>query len=300
MLLALSLLSKPTLVTLPCLFLVLDWWPLQRARTVSDKRQLVIEKLPPQRAGTVSDWRQLVIEKLPLLALILASCVVTFVAQQQGGRSATSIRCRSEAVWRTRWLPTRRTWKWQCGRSSWPMYPYVEGGWPEWRVGVSALLVGGLTLLAVWQRDRRPYLLTGWLWYLGTLVPVIGLVQVGDQAFADRYTYFPLIGASLAVVWTVAEIIPPTAVRGRWRVRPWLSSDWRRNVEPDYLLEGRFRGLAAHHRGHGRERVRLQHLRHSPRNTGRPNRCCHPVVCGSGEGQTRLPPRPVQPGAARE
>jgi tetratricopeptide (TPR) repeat protein len=97
-----------------------------------------------------------------------------------------------------------------------PVYPYAEGGWPVWRVTVATLVVGGLTSLAIWQRKRRPYLLMGWLWYLGTLVPVIGLVQVGDQAYADRYTYFPFIGPCLALVWAVAEAVPET--RLRWSI----------------------------------------------------------------------------------
>jgi tetratricopeptide (TPR) repeat protein len=195
-LLALSLLAKPTLVTLPCLFLVLDWWPLGRARTPAD-------------------WRRLTVEKAPLLALSVASCVVTYLAQQSrgavrpletlsyGGRLANAVVAYVSYLGMT-----------VCPVNLAPIYPYVEGGWPAWRVAGSAVVFAGLTVLAVRQRHRRPYLLVGWLWYLGTLVPMIGLVQVGDQAYADRYTYFPQIGLALAVVWAVMEAVPAAAARG--------------------------------------------------------------------------------------
>jgi tetratricopeptide (TPR) repeat protein len=194
-LLLLSLLSKPMLVTLPFLMLVLDWWPLTRAKQVRD-------------------WQRLAVEKLPLFALCLASSIVTFVAQQQGGsvRDLTSLsvgdRCANA-------LAAYATYLWMTG---WPLdlapfYPYQESGWPGWRLTLSGVLLVGISIVAVWQRRQRPYLLMGWLWYVGTLVPVIGLVQVGSQAFADRYSYFPSLGVGVAVVWAVADAIPTTSAR---------------------------------------------------------------------------------------
>jgi tetratricopeptide (TPR) repeat protein len=193
---ALSLLAKPTLVTLPCLLLVLDWWPLGRARTPAD-------------------WRRLTVEKLPLLAITVGSCVVTYLAQQSGG----AVRPLETLSFGGRVANALVAYVSYLGLTTWPanlapIYPYVEGGWPAWRVAVSAVVLAGLTVLAVRQRHSRPYLLAGWLWYLGTLVPMIGLVQVGDQAYADRYTYFSQIGLALAVVWAVAEAVPAAAARG--------------------------------------------------------------------------------------
>jgi Flp pilus assembly protein TadD len=186
--LVLSLLSKPMLVTLPFLLLVQDWWPLGRAQSFRG-------------------WRLLMVEKLPLLALCVASSVVTLIAQKTGGsvaaldhlplvaRAQNAAVAYATYVWLTVW-PLRLT----------PYYPLPQGGWSVWSVAISWLLLIAVTAVAVWQRHRRPYLLAGWLWFIGTLVPMVGLVQVGDQAYADRYTYFPLIGLVLAIVWAVAEI----------------------------------------------------------------------------------------------
>jgi tetratricopeptide (TPR) repeat protein len=218
-LLALSLLSKPTLVTLPCLLLVLDWWPLLRTRLAAEGLPATaastgITAQPSSQLETATGWGWLAAEKVPLLALSLASCVVTFVAQQTGGsvhnlttftladRVAGAVVAYSAYLSLTAW-PVHLA----------PFYPFPAGGWPAGRVAAAALAIGGLTALAVWQRRRRPYLLAGWLWYVGTLVPVIGLVQVGNQAYADRYTYFPSIGLALALVWTVAEAVPAALAR---------------------------------------------------------------------------------------
>jgi tetratricopeptide (TPR) repeat protein len=149
----------------------------------------------------------LVTEKLPLFALAAASCFVTLAAQDRGG-AVTSLehlsfaeRLRTAVVAYGTYLGMA---VWPTGLA--PYYPTPLEGWPAVRVAVAALAVAGLTALAVWQRRRRPYLLAGWLWYVGTLVPVIGLVQVGGQAYADRYTYLPMIGPAVAVVWAGAEL----------------------------------------------------------------------------------------------
>jgi tetratricopeptide (TPR) repeat protein len=187
--LGLSLLAKPMLVTFPFLLPVLDWWPLRR---VQSKGQ----------------WPRILAEKLPLLLLCLASCVVTFIAQKSGGSVAgltqlsLGARLQNAIVAYASYL----------GLAAWPWrltvyYDLPLEGWPPGIVAISALLLLALSALAVWQRRRRPYLLAGWLWYLGTLVPVIGLVQVGDQSHADRYTYFPLIGPAVSLVWAVAEAV---------------------------------------------------------------------------------------------
>ena len=186
-LLTLSLLAKPMFVTLPCLLLVLDWWPLGRAKSSAE-------------------WKRLTIEKLPMFALCLASSIITFVAQQQGG----SVRGLQSLSLASRVANALVAYTAYLGMTAWPVnlapyYLYREEGWGQALVANAALLFAAITALAIWQRQRRPYLLVGWLWYVGTLVPVIGLIQVGDQAYADRYTYFPSLGLLLAVVWLVAD-----------------------------------------------------------------------------------------------
>jgi tetratricopeptide (TPR) repeat protein len=186
--LALSLMCKPMLVTLPSLLLVLDWWPLRRV-------------------NVLGDWRRLIVEKLPLFALAAASCVVTYLAQEKGGATRGSelfppaVRLENAAVSYVAYLA--KTF-WPFGLA--PFYPHPGGALSGWQVAGAAVLLAGLTASAVLLRRRAPYLLTGWLWFLGTLVPMIGLVQVGNQAYADRYTYFPQIGIVLAVCWAVADL----------------------------------------------------------------------------------------------
>jgi tetratricopeptide (TPR) repeat protein len=192
--LALSLMAKPMLVTLPAVLLLLDYWPLGRLR-------------PRGEAAPVS--RALVLgEKVPLLALAAASCVMTVYAQAQGGavealeKLPLGLRCANAVVSYVRYL----------GMALWPgglagFYPHPRQALPAAQVAAAAALLAGLTALALAAARRRPYLAVGWLWYLGTLVPVIGLVQVGPQALADRYTYVPLIGLFLALVWGGADLL---------------------------------------------------------------------------------------------
>lgn len=196
---ACGLLSKPMLVTLPCVLLLLDVWPLGRLRfeEIRSVRQL---------------WqglRPLLIEKIPLFVLSVASSAVTVYAQQ--GSLATL-----EAV-----SPGRRvgnalvSYVVYLAKSFWPtklaaFYP-LPGAVPLAKaMGAGALLLA-ITALVVWRLRRSPWLAVGWLWFLGMLVPVIGLVQVGRQAMADRYTYLPSIGLFLAITWGVTELLGRTA-----------------------------------------------------------------------------------------
>jgi tetratricopeptide (TPR) repeat protein len=183
----LSLLCKPMLVTLPFLLLVLDWWPLGRL--------------------TRQDWLRCVTEKLPLLALTVASSVVTFYAQRAGGAVSDFgkfplwVRVGNAVVSYVAYL----------GKTFWPLrlspfYDHPGEDLPVAEVAGAAALLVVLTLGAVALRRRAPYLLTGWLWYVGTLVPVIGLVQVGMQGMADRYTYLPQVGVLVALCWGVADV----------------------------------------------------------------------------------------------
>jgi len=187
--LAVGLLAKPMLVTLPLVLLLIDVWPLSRLRSVG--------------------LRRLLLEKLPLLAIAGASSAVTFLVQQSGGamqRSETwaiGQRVANALVSYVLYL-----WKtiWPSGLACFYPHPASLGAMPPLRVVVAASLLIILTGIAVRAFGRRPYVTVGWLWYLGALVPVIGIVQVGSQALADRYSYLPSIGLYLVLVWGVAEI----------------------------------------------------------------------------------------------
>ncbi len=201
---ALGLLCKPMLVTLPLALLLLDYWPLGRMA-------------PPGGAAAVPGrvhWPAvpaLVREKVPLLALSAASCAVTYVAQARGG---------TVGQWEHYPLAARAVnafgaYAAYLGKAVWPSslavyYPHpasVGAGVPAWAAAGWVLLFCGLFAAALGASRRRPYLAVGWLWYVGTLVPVIGLVQVGGQSHADRYTYVPLIGIFVAVAWGVPSLL---------------------------------------------------------------------------------------------
>jgi tetratricopeptide (TPR) repeat protein len=182
LLFALGLLCKPMLVTLPLVLLLLDYWPLQRVES----------------AG------RLVLEKLPLLALSAAVCVVTLLAQNtaihSGGSFSLPYRLGNALAACLVYL----------GQMVWPaglaaLYPFPHNGVPAWEVALAGTLLAGLSAVAWGERRTRPWLLMGWVWYLVMLLPVLGIIQVGRQAHADRYTYLPQIGIYVAVTWLVAE-----------------------------------------------------------------------------------------------
>ncbi|MBW2493529.1 MAG: tetratricopeptide repeat protein, partial [Deltaproteobacteria bacterium] len=198
--LALGLLAKPMLVTLPLVFLLLDYWPLDRIRW---GRSQVGESASPVPRRSVGF---LIAEKLPLLAISAASSVATMQAQSRGILSIETLpllqRLANAVVAYVRYL----------GKIVWPAdlamhypHPYMPemGGQPfaAWQIAAAVTLLAVVSALVV-AAVRRRYLLVGWFWFLGTLVPTIGLVQVGDQAIADRYTYVPAIGLFLALCWS--------------------------------------------------------------------------------------------------
>ena len=191
----LGLLSKPMLVTLPFVLLLLDFWPLQRVENLG------------WRTFFAADFRRLAWEKWPWFALTAISSVATFFAQKAGGAVVTVASYP---------LPGRVanalvSYCLYAGKRFWParlsiFYPYSHYREPGLvALGAAAVLVL-ISMLALASTRRRPYLLFGWLWFLGTLVPVIGLVQVGSQSMADRYTYLPLIGLFIALVWWWHEL----------------------------------------------------------------------------------------------
>ncbi len=183
---ALSLMAKPMSVTLPFILLLLDWWPLRRIGTVQ--------------------LRIIILEKAPIVLLSVASCIIAMLAQQAGG-AVIAVAKLSILERLSNALSSYMLYLWQM---VWPhdlalLYPL-----PATPTFVSAIFgavfIILVTLAGFSLRKNRPYLLVGWLWYLGMLVPVIGLVQVGVQSHADRYTYLPMVGCCIAVVWGLHDI----------------------------------------------------------------------------------------------
>jgi len=205
--LALGLMSKPMLVTLPLVLLLLDYWPLARIRVgkgAASARQR--SGSPAKEAERGKSLGRLVVEKLPLLVLAIGSCLVTVVAQSAGGALTPVERLSLH----DRVANALMAYLKYIGMAFWPAglavyYPYPTA-LPAWQWIGAAMTLAVVSAVVLWQRRRRRYLLGGWLWFLGTLVPVIGVVQVGTQAMADRYTYIPYVGLFLAVVWGLAEL----------------------------------------------------------------------------------------------
>ena len=232
---ALGLMSKPMLVTWPFVMLLLDFWPLGRMEKRMQNAEWRMQN--GEARGTCHAPRTtpqsqianrksqillpLLVEKLPFFFLAAAASVVTFAVQQRGGAVMAAeglplgARCVNALMSYGRYL----------GKLFWPtdlavFYPR-PGQWPLGRVQLAGGLILGISVLVWVRRRRQPYLLMGWLWFLGTLVPVIGLVQVGSQAMADRYTYLPSLGVLILIVWGAYELtrswryqVPASAVAG--------------------------------------------------------------------------------------
>jgi tetratricopeptide (TPR) repeat protein len=210
LLFALGLMSKPQVITLPFVLLLWDYWPLGRLALRSSPsalRQNSSGEISGEERTAKSEWRWLLLEKVPLLALCAISAVLTLNAQAGGG--ATShyghvLPLENAFISYVRYL----------AKAFWParlalFYPYPLKPYPVWQVGGAAFILLAITL-AVVLAHRRRYLTVGWLWFLGTLVPMIGLVQVGTQAMADRYAYLPFVGLFIMVCWLVAELVCPS------------------------------------------------------------------------------------------
>lgn len=230
---AAGLASKPMVITLPFVLLLMDYWPLGRIPSHTKNSNT---------SRTSLSWASLVREKLPLLVMSAASAVITIEAQKSGGamrsigqfsfgvRLANAVYAYAMYLWKTLW-PTGLA----------PLYPHPGNSLAIWQVaGATAVLIA-ITVLVVRFRSHR-YLLVGWLWYLATLVPVLGLVQVGDAAMADRYAYIPLIGVFIMIAfgaadygeehdlrWSVsiasAALLIALAVRTRGQIHYWQDSD---------------------------------------------------------------------------
>jgi len=199
----LGLMAKPMLVTLPCVLLLMDYWPL--GRLGKDWREF--QKRVPR----------LVVEKLPLFIPAAAISVVTIAGQSQIGTLSS---------WEGLSLGIRvanavAAYGIYIKKMLWPMdlavlYPHPGTSLSVWPVALAALLLVVLSLGVWWQGRRSRYLVVGWCWYLGTLFPVSGLIQVGGQAMADRYTYIPLMGLFIITVWGAADMMGKMRWRGEW------------------------------------------------------------------------------------
>jgi DNA-binding SARP family transcriptional activator len=210
---ALGLLAKPMIVTLPFTLLLLDLWPLRRiefSRFERSRPEISLpEHLPAEfsRPGRATISR-LILEKSPLFALALASSVTTFLVQRSGGAMAIE----QWTPFHLRLANAALSYVTYLSKSILPLglaayYPLPSADLSAWKIAGAGVLLVVVTVVAVRAWRDRPWLTVGWLWFLGTLVPVIGLVQVGSQAMADRYTYVPMIGLSVAVAWSARELV---------------------------------------------------------------------------------------------
>ena len=185
---ALALLSKPMAVTLPFTLLLVDVWPLRRISSFKFQ---------------ISNYRRLLVEKIPFFLLALGLCTVTFLAQHSAGAV-------SPMEWSSRLGNVPVAYLRYLEKTFWPadlalVYPYVYH-WPATAIAGAVLLLALVSALALGRLRRQPWLAAGWFWFLGTLVPVIGFVQVGAQSMADRYFYIPSVGLFVVLVWGAAEL----------------------------------------------------------------------------------------------
>jgi len=206
----LALAAKPMVVTLPFVLLLLDFWPLQRVQ----------HWLPPSREFPVPQFalRQLIIEKLPLLALSVFSSVITLMAQRPALKTMEAVPFVQRAA-NAIFSYVMYLWK-----ALWPAHLSVfyspQGSrLAGWQIGLCLALLLTLSAL-VWRARSHPYLVIGWLWFLGTLVPMIGLVQAGEQGMADRYAYLPFLGLFTLTIWGCADV----CVRNRIDVRAQIAA----------------------------------------------------------------------------
>lgn len=212
---ALGLMAKPQIITLPFVLLLWDYWPLERL--FSNRASVNSGRSEGSRPLSF-----LLREKIPLFLLAVLSAAITMAAQRSGnsvrslGEMPISARIENSVVSYVRYL----------GYTSWPaklapLYPHPGNSLPTWQVAGLAIVLLLVTALVVRWRDRR-HLLVGWLWFLGTLIPVIGLVQVGEQAMADRYMYLPLLGILIALVWAAMDLAARKEIPKAWLAVPAL------------------------------------------------------------------------------
>ena len=218
LLLALGFMSKSQVISFPFLLLLLDYWPLRRIGAAGAAGPALQGEGVPRQS---SAW--LMLEKVPLLLLSAASAVVTMKAQKAGGavqsfsQYSLPLRLETAVISYVRYL----------GKAFWPsnlvaLYPHPTQLYPVWQVVAAVVLLLAISAWVLRARDRR-YLAVGWFWFLGSMVPMLGLVQVGAQAMADRYAYIPFIGLFLMVTWLVADWARSWRISAAWLAIPAVS-----------------------------------------------------------------------------
>ncbi len=206
----LGLMSKPMVITLPFVLLLLDWWPLDRLARFKNKATAATARF--QKATIL----RLLIEKVPMLVLTALSGVITIIAQHSGGAVATlehiSLDCRIANAF--------ISYISYIGKTLWPSglavpYPNPHKSISDTVSLICISLFVLMTVISVYAGRRRKYIVVGWLWYVGTLVPVLGLIQVGEQGMADRYMYVPMLGLLIIIAWFVKDVV---SKRPHWKV----------------------------------------------------------------------------------
>lgn len=195
LLMALGLMAKPMIVTLPCILLLLDYWPLYRSKSLDAPTDI------PQKTMTF-----LLIEKLPLFALTIASSIITCTVQRSSGAMSFADTLSLPA----RFANAIAAYTTYLSKTAWPaklavLYPYHPV--PTAQLLISIIAITAITAAAIVYRRKKPFFIVGWLWFLGSLIPVIGLIQVGRQSIADRYTYLPSIGLLIAIAFIAASFV---------------------------------------------------------------------------------------------
>ena len=211
---AAGLMSKSMLVSAPIVLLLLDYWPLRRFEQLS----LTTGK---RKIAQCNNQRQIIsrlfLEKIPLLILSVTACIITFILQKRAAGAIPPL----PLFWRVQnGFASYAIYAW---KTLWPthlavFYPHPNDTLPIWEVVFAIALLVAITASAIVFRNQRPYLFTGWFWYLIMLVPVIGIIQVGEQGHADRYTYLPHIGLFLLVVWLAADAVGVLRSRSQFAV----------------------------------------------------------------------------------
>jgi len=210
LLFALGLMSKPQVITLPCVLLLWDYWPLERLGSADSDSPRPFAK---------GSFRWLVIEKLPLFLLAGIDALITMRAQRAG----MAVRTFTEYSMFARLGNSIVSYSRYVAHAFWPFhlspsYGHPGDNIPVWHIVASALFL--LAVTALFLLRKKPYLVVGWLWFVGTLVPMIGIVQVGDQAMADRYAYIPFIGLFWMATWSISEMAAEWHLSPRWLAVP--------------------------------------------------------------------------------